>query len=589
MGFWSDTFGGGNSFKESVANTFTQDDGYSYERGDLIDSDGQVVAKDDPRRGGINNLGSADNEKTNRTAYESRPSVTPAGTNNDGSSTDRPVTGLRSLAPFIGGAMLGPIGVAGGLAYKNSNFNFGSNPNNIPTIEPRKAAQIKTKELPVYTDAQIKELHRTGKVKTPEGRIQGSFFKNEGDQDDPNAPMYKMNRFGNTYRVDRTGQNYGNSSLIAEQAAAAGGDNDGIAAVRRSVGTQATAPTNNMPAISTESEFAKQQVLSPPAEWLIENGYADTNPSYEAIRKYNTDKRAGVLTMREGGSLGQMQIGQMPLKGDSSGQMGGLNQYGAYLDNRYGDPEFDQKRAKFLNDVGQQEQQTFGGGGGGSFPSSGLGGKGGAGSSADGLTQVLFDNKEVSAVDPVEQAPTNSLYKGLSPVFGGAMGGARAALGMAEGGDVEFALGGNEKDLINAAERAVRNGLQAQGMARGGDMDISNEDKIAIAQYVEQYGKPALMQLVDSVRTGEADETRKRFASGENGEVRGNGDGSGTDDKITAQLKDGDATQDVLLADGEFVLRKDAYEALKDAGVNVDKVNDAGSNAAKELNKMMTA
>jgi hypothetical protein len=126
-------------------------------------------------------------------------------------------------------------------------------------------------------------------------------------------------------------------------------------------------------------------------------------------------------------------------------------------------------------------------------------------------------------------------------------------------------------------------------MARGGDMDISNEDKIAIAQYVEQYGKSALLQLVDSVRTGEADETRKRFASGENGEVRGNGDGSGTDDKITAQLKDGDATQDVLLADGEFVLRKDAYEALKGAGVNVDKVNDAGSNAAKELNKMMTA
>ena len=37
------------------------------------------------------------------------------------------------------------------------------------------------------------------------------------------------------------------------------------------------------------------------------------------------------------------------------------------------------------------------------------------------------------------------------------------------------------------------------------------------------------------------------------------------------------------------MLRKDAYEALKDAGVNVDKVNDAGSNAAKELNKMMTA
>lgn len=305
----------------------------------------------------------------------------------------------------------------------------------------------------------------------------------------------------------------------------------------------------------------------------------------------------------------QMQMGQMPRRGGISGQMGGLQQYGAYLDNRYGDPEFDQKRMQFLRDVNQQEQQTFGSGGGGSFPSSGLGGKGGAGiPNFDRITQEpvmfnepsnelttatnntqLIENGFDNNIDPPEQTPTNSLYKGLSPVFGGAIGGARAALGMAEGGDVQFALGGNEKDLINAAERAVRNGLQAQGMARGGDMDISNEDKIAIAQYVKQYGKPALMQLVDSVRTGEADETRKRFASGENGEVRGNGDGSGTDDKVTAQLKDGDATQDVLLADGEFVLRKDAYEALKGAGVNVDKVNDAGSNAAKELNKMMTA
>ena len=163
---------------------------------------------------------------------------------------------------------------------------------------------------------------------------------------------------------------------------------------------------------------------------------------------------------------------------------------------------------------------------------------------------------------------------------------------MAEGGDVEFALGGNEKDLINAAERAVRNGLQAQGMARGGELSLSDEDMIALAQYTQQYGVDALLGsggLVDSVRTGEADETRARFAMGRNGVVRGNGDGSGTDDKVPAKLKEGNSEQDVLLADGEFVLRKDAYEALKDAGVNVDKVNDAGSNAARELNKMMVA
>ena len=34
---------------------------------------------------------------------------------------------------------------------------------------------------------------------------------------------------------------------------------------------------------------------------------------------------------------------------------------------------------------------------------------------------------------------------------------------------------------------------------------------------------------------------------GKNGVVRGNGDGSGTDDKVPAKLKEGNSEQDVLL------------------------------------------
>ena len=36
MGFWADTFGGGNSFSESVANVFTPNDGAKYEGGNLV-------------------------------------------------------------------------------------------------------------------------------------------------------------------------------------------------------------------------------------------------------------------------------------------------------------------------------------------------------------------------------------------------------------------------------------------------------------------------------------------------------------------------------------------------------------------------
>ena len=593
MGFWSDTFGGGNSFKESVANTFTQDDDYEYRGGTLYDKTNNKVVEGDQYGSDskYGPLGRADSKSTNAYDYnlsQGNVGATPLGPNAD-SNRGGLSSGLGAITRnpvFMGGLGLisggvGPAIASGAIAAgrRNKYNNAASAPAPAPANGKPSSSNRPRLRPNTLTDAQLKAAREGG----AKSRIQGAFFK-EGTGSGVGAPVFKMNMFGNSYEIN---PETGNSKLIEDQAAAAGGEG-GIAAVRP-VGTQSTVPTNIMPAISTESEFAKQQVLSPPAEWLIENGYADTNPSYEAIRKYNTDKRAGVLTMSEGGRLGQMQMRQIgPNAGGGIGrqmEMGGLNQYGAYLDNRYGDPEFDQKRAKFLNDVGQQEQQTFGGGGGGSFPSSGLGGKGGAG-------DYEFMRKEQALPDQLtdsQQPPTNSLYKGLSPVFGGAMGGARAALGMAEGGDVEFALGGNEKDLINAAERAVRNGLQVQGMARGGDIDISNEDKIAIAQYVGQYGKSALMELVDSVRTGEADETRRRFARGENGEVRGNGDESGTDDKVTAQLKDGDATQDVLLADGEFVLRKDATQAIekKYGGGALDKINNAGPDAAKELRRLM--
>ena len=56
---------------------------------------------------------------------------------------------------------------------------------------------------------------------------------------------------------------------------------------------------------------------------------------------------------------------QQPQFGMGGMQQGnGINQYGQYLEQTYGDPEFDQKRDTFLQDVQQQERQTFGGGGG---------------------------------------------------------------------------------------------------------------------------------------------------------------------------------------------------------------------------------
>lgn len=135
-------------------------------------------------------------------------------------------------------------------------------------------------------------------------------------------------------------------------------------------------------------------------------------------------------------------------------------------------------------------------------------------------------------------------------------------------------VAGNEKTEIVDAIMAIK-GQHSQ-------------PEIALGKFLAKYGEDALRDLVDSVQSGEFDETVARFASGEKGQVRGPGDGSGVDDKVPAAI---DGEQDVLLADGEFVLRKDATDALekKYGGGFLSAVNKAGKDAPKVLERRAAA
>jgi hypothetical protein len=141
----------------------------------------------------------------------------------------------------------------------------------------------------------------------------------------------------------------------------------------------------------------------------------------------------------------------------------------------------------------------------------------------------------------------------------------------AEGGEVQQP---NEKTEIVEAISAIK-GQHPQ-------------PEIALGKFLAKYGEDALRDLVDSVQSGEFDDTRERFANGENGMVVGPGDGSGVDDKVPATI---DGEQDVLLADGEFVLRKDATDALEKmfGGGFLSAVNGAGDGAPDELRKRVAA
>lgn len=148
---------------------------------------------------------------------------------------------------------------------------------------------------------------------------------------------------------------------------------------------------------------------------------------------------------------------------------------------------------------------------------------------------------------------------------------------MQEGGEAEVdevmeENGMNEKDVIVEAIEAIKG--------------MSEQPEIALAMFVQKYGEDALRDLVGRVQSGELDDTVARFEEGKKGMVRGPGDGSGVDDMVPATLE---GEQDVLLSDGEFVLRKKTTDALEKAygGGFLDIVNRAEEDAPKKLQQMV--
>ena len=150
-------------------------------------------------------------------------------------------------------------------------------------------------------------------------------------------------------------------------------------------------------------------------------------------------------------------------------------------------------------------------------------------------------------------------------------------MSLAEGGEVEVdemmeENGMNEKDVIVESIKAIKG--------------MSEQPEIVLAMFVQKYGEEALRDLVGRVQSGEFDETVARFEEGDKGMVKGPGDGSGVDDMVPATLEGG---QDVLLSDGEFVLRKKTTDALEKAygGGFLDVVNRAEEDAPEKLQQMV--
>ncbi len=144
--------------------------------------------------------------------------------------------------------------------------------------------------------------------------------------------------------------------------------------------------------------------------------------------------------------------------------------------------------------------------------------------------------------------------------------------GFAEGGEVEAPEDMNEKDVIVEAVKAIKG--------------LSDAPEIALGIFLDKYGQEALEDLVEKVQSGALDDTIERFANGDKGMVEGMGDGSGEDDMIPASL---DGEQDVLLTEGEFVMRQPTTKAIQDefGSEFLDIINQSEDKAPEKIREMV--
>jgi len=341
------------------------------------------------------------------------------------------------------------------------------------------------------------------------------------------------------------------------------------------VGNNVVAPTVTLPGVTMPANSAMSDAAAQGGFKPVPNPDYDpndpmsqkflSNPSYAQLLAYQNSGQVPGMAM---GGMAQIGMGfpggpPMPRAAGPYGQTGSLmgrnplQQYGGYLEQQYGDAGFDQKKDRFLQEVLQKEQQTFSGGGLANL----MGG---------GPQPTDFDYQEslISQQPPLMNYGAENLGgMNFPPEMQGAAG---PITSFAEGGEV----GGNEKTAISDAISAVKGQMPEEQAA------------IALGMFVQNYGEEALKNLVERVQSGEFDDTVDRFANGEAGAVVGPGDGSGVDDKVPASLE---GQQDVLLADGEFVLRKKTADALekKYGGGFLDTVNEAEDNAPRTMQEYM--
>lgn len=264
MGLWADTFGGGNSFTESVANTFTPGDGAKYVGGDLVhdggNEDGQALTAGTYSHTGDKISGNFNNSLT------------------DAAATANTVTGSAPTGVAKALGFASPIGIVG----KISGWANGLDPaKDIIGGEVVAGKQVYKKEDGFQYSYNF--LGLPYQVEVADGEVKDFLLKDDGGKF-PGDEGYNQSTSG--YQI------------MAQTARASGNDEDADAILQESA-SNATVQTgggagNPVASAGIIQEYATQAgviqnqqdmeaIVADPYQFLVDRGLtlADITPSMD--------------------------------------------------------------------------------------------------------------------------------------------------------------------------------------------------------------------------------------------------------------------------------------------------------------------
>lgn len=267
MGFWADTFGGGNSFTESVANVFTPDDGASYVGGTLVYDDDDndstnnvVVPSSDIGEGGTYS-GSANSTSTNNSDYSGSGSNTSSTTNTESTSVvGQAPSGINKALGFAT-----PVGVIGALAGWANNLD--------PEADIGKGQVIDGRQVYENADGFQYSYNFLGlpyQVEVKDGKL-NDFLRKDASGKYPGEDGYDQSSSGYEKMAQDSRDNGDDdqADAILQEAEDNATEDDGSNAT--TTGAETVAKMAKEAGMASSNEEI-QAIIDDPATWLKDNG-----------------------------------------------------------------------------------------------------------------------------------------------------------------------------------------------------------------------------------------------------------------------------------------------------------------------------